>query len=256
MRFSSMRRPVVLGSLALAAALSAATWIEPVVAKTAALVTGREVRNGSLTTKDIKDRSLRRRDFAPGTLPAAGAAGQPGAQGPRGEQGPSGPAGANGAPGPQGPQGPTGPAGPQGQAGVVKVLEIDGDFGPRHLPGFSGNTVVSPAECETASYTAAAGDVAIVSVSATGSPTASVNDVMYVAPMQAQGAGKPASLFPADVDSAESLHDGTAHAGAQAVSTLQAGSVYRWGVGVASNNALWINPGYCAGTVMIVHAGG
>jgi hypothetical protein len=158
--------------------------------------------------------------------------------------------------GPQGPQGPEGPAGPKGQTGVVKVLKIHGSFGPEALPGFSGNTVIDPAECQTVPYIAAAGDVAVGSVSATGSPTAPVNDVMYVAPLEKQGAGKPASLLPLDVDAAESLADGTAHVTAQAVSALQAGAVYRWSVGVASNTALTINPGYCAGTVMIVRAGG
>jgi hypothetical protein len=124
------------------------------------------------------------------------------------------------------------------------------------LPGFNGNTVIDPAECQTVPYIAAAGDVAIVSVSATGSPTAAVNDVMYVAPLEKQDAGKPAALFPPNVDAAESLQDGTAHVTAQAVSALQAGAVYRWSVGVASNTALTVSPAYCAGTVMIVRVAG
>ena len=125
-------------------------------------------------------------------------------------------------------------------------------FGPLSLPGFSGNTIVTPAACQTGPYTAQAGDVAILSTSGTGSPTASVNDVMYINAMQKIGSGNWLSVNAANTDAAESLQDGTAYAAAQAVSTLQAGAVYRWGVGVASNNAVTLSPGYCRGTVMIV----
>jgi hypothetical protein len=35
------------------------------------LVTGAQIKNGTVTTKDVKDKSLKPADFAPGTLPAA-----------------------------------------------------------------------------------------------------------------------------------------------------------------------------------------
>ena len=53
------------------------------------LITGKQVKNGSLTSADVKDRSLLRRDFKPGQLPA----GPAGPQGPAGQPGPQGPPG-------------------------------------------------------------------------------------------------------------------------------------------------------------------
>lgn len=53
------------------------------------LITGSQVKNGSLTGRDIKDGSLLKADFKPGQLPA-GARGPAGSQGPVGSQGPKG----------------------------------------------------------------------------------------------------------------------------------------------------------------------
>jgi len=67
---------------------------------TAALRIGsRQIVNNSVTTADVKNRSLLARDFRRGQLPR-------GAQGPQGAQGPAG------AQGPRGLQGQTGPTGP------------------------------------------------------------------------------------------------------------------------------------------------
>jgi hypothetical protein len=78
----------------------------------AILITGKNVKNGSLTGADIKNRSigsadikdgdLLARDFKPGQLPPRGlpgTTGDPGAPGPKGEVGPTGPTGDPGAPG-------------------------------------------------------------------------------------------------------------------------------------------------------------
>jgi hypothetical protein len=93
----------------------------------------------SVTSKTVKDGSLRSRDFKAGQLPAgergaagqagaAGAPGTPGAQGGHGDQGAPGPSGGQGVPGPrglpgiqgltgsQGAEGPQGPVGPGGGA--------------------------------------------------------------------------------------------------------------------------------------------
>lgn len=67
-----------------------------------------QLRNGSVTSRKVKDHSLLATDFAPGQL-------QAGAQGPQGPQGPAGP------------KGDTGPQGPKGDAGA---------------PGISGYQVV------------------------------------------------------------------------------------------------------------------
>jgi type VI protein secretion system component Hcp len=64
----------------------------------ATAITGRDVRNGSLTSADVRDHSLRARDFKTGELP-------------RGRQGDPGPAGLKGDPGPAGPQGEPAPGG-------------------------------------------------------------------------------------------------------------------------------------------------
>jgi hypothetical protein len=55
------------------------------------LLTGKQIKNGSITGVDVKNRSLLSKDFKAGQLPS----------------GPQGPAGAQGVPGPQGPSGPS-----------------------------------------------------------------------------------------------------------------------------------------------------
>ncbi len=68
-------------------------------ATAAALIDGKRIKAGTVTSKQIKDRSLLAKDFKPGQLPAGergetGARGADGARGPKGEPGESGPAGA------------------------------------------------------------------------------------------------------------------------------------------------------------------
>jgi hypothetical protein len=59
----------------------------------------------SVTSKTVKDRTLLKKDFKPGQLPA-------GKTGPKGDGGPAGATGTSGPPGPAGGQGGQGPAGP------------------------------------------------------------------------------------------------------------------------------------------------
>jgi hypothetical protein len=54
------------------------------------------------------------------------------------------------------------------------------------------------------------------------------------------------------VDNAESFSDGTANASTQKVTSLEAGHVYRFGVGLSSNFNTPMSTGYCTMTVMIV----
>jgi hypothetical protein len=80
-------------------------------ATAATLVTGKQIKDGSITGQDIKKRSInaarlteRLQDKidkrgASGPAGPAGAKGDTGAAGPKGDTGPAGPAGANGAPG-------------------------------------------------------------------------------------------------------------------------------------------------------------
>ena len=83
-----------VGSLVAVAVLSSAT-----TAGAAAVIDGRDVRDGSLTGADVKNRSLSKKDFRGPVRGAPGPPGPPGAPGARGPQGPPGPAGAAGAPG-------------------------------------------------------------------------------------------------------------------------------------------------------------
>ncbi|HEY8582815.1 MAG TPA: hypothetical protein VIL49_07700 [Capillimicrobium sp.] len=233
----------------------------------------KQIKRAAVTSADVRNRSLKRRDLAPGVLrrlqsassttgtAAAGADGQQGPSGPegpagpageKGEPGPPGPAGPAGPAGPEGPEGPAGPAGPAGPGSLVRVMNIGQQWGPQALPGFSGNTVITPLPCRTTSHVAGPGETAIISVSATGSPTAAVNDVMYVNPMISVNGAEPFDrMLATDIDSAESLQDGTANATAQDMINLEAGKSYRWGVGMATNTPVTINPGYCTGTIMI-----
>lgn len=87
----------------------------------------------SVTSRQVLDHSLLRKDFKPGQVPRGprglrGAQGVQGSQGATGPQGVTGPAGSTGPTGPAGdagatgPTGPTGPSGPTGAAGATNVV--------------------------------------------------------------------------------------------------------------------------------------
>ena len=103
----------VVASLALFVALGGSSYA-------AITVSGKNVKNESLTSADVKNSSLLGRDFKAGELPA-GPAGAPGAQGqpgPQGARGQDGAPGSPGAPGERGPAGEPGEPGEQGPAGT------------------------------------------------------------------------------------------------------------------------------------------
>lgn len=96
-----------IAAVAVVAALLAAT-----TAGAQALIDGGDVRNNSLTGKDVKNGSLQVNDLSRRARNALrGRRGRQGPAGERGAQGPPGPAGAQGAQGLQGAAGPQGPAG-------------------------------------------------------------------------------------------------------------------------------------------------
>jgi len=199
-----------------------------------------QIAKNSVTSKQVRDRSLLARDFRPGQL-KAGAVGSAGAEGPAGPTGSAGPAG---------PVGPVGPVGPEGPSGVVGVLGFEAQYSPINVPGNNGNTRITPQVCKTASYTAASGDVAVINFSATGSPTAPKTDVLYLNAMASENGGQ---MEPRNsVDAAESLQDGTAHPTVSMRLPLVAGKTYVFGAGLATNSAVTISPGYCIGVVTIV----
>jgi hypothetical protein len=227
--------PMLVAWLALFAALAGSPLAAPVRDGAARLITGKQIKNGSVTTADVKNRSLTRRDFRRGVLtPSGGGTAIPG---PGGAQGPEGPPGA------------TGPAGPQGASGVLKILDFDAVWGPAQLPGDSGNTVVTPVNCRTAAHIAGPGEVAVVQVNGTAAPSVGVLDVLYVEAMVSKngGAFEPANLWP----SVESMSDGTGQAGLSTRVALSAGSKYVFGAGFAANTQVSINGAFCQATVTI-----
>jgi len=90
----------------------------------ATAITGRDIRNGSLSGADVRDHSLRARDFRAGELPR----GPKGDAGPAGPQGDAGAAGAVGEPGPAGEISP--PAASREPVGRLILPGIVGD-GPQ-----------------------------------------------------------------------------------------------------------------------------
>jgi hypothetical protein len=80
----------------------------------ASLITGAQIKNGTVTSADVRDGSLRLHDFAPGTVEQL--------VGPMGRTGQGGQPGSPGQPGSAGPRGERGPEGPMGPAGVCVVI--------------------------------------------------------------------------------------------------------------------------------------
>jgi hypothetical protein len=113
---------------ALALAVGTALALGVVAAGSAgvqALVTGAQIKDGSIESVDIENRTIRGLDLSRALV--ASLRGQRGARGPAGPQGaagPAGPAGPAGAQGPQGAQGPAGPRGEQGPAGPATAAGL------------------------------------------------------------------------------------------------------------------------------------
>jgi len=82
-------------------------------ATAAMIITGAQIKDGTVTSKDIKDKSLKLKDFAPGA--------KTGLTGATGPQGPAGPKGATGATGPQGTPGVPGLPGVSGYEIVLNT---------------------------------------------------------------------------------------------------------------------------------------
>ena len=80
-----------------------------------ALITGAQIKDGTIESRDIRNGTLSRIDLAPETVASLrGAVGRRGAVGPAGPQGAAGPQGPKGESGSQGATGPQGPPGPPG----------------------------------------------------------------------------------------------------------------------------------------------
>ena len=116
----SRRHSIAVAYLALFAALGGSAYA-------AVTVTGKNIKDGSVTGRDVKNRSLGTSKLS--TSAVSSLIGQRGPAGPQGEKGEQGPVGPKGGAGPVGPKGETGPAGPQGTPGSA---------GPPGPSGISG----------------------------------------------------------------------------------------------------------------------
>jgi hypothetical protein len=114
LRRLSRRHGTAVAYLALFAALGGSAYA-------AVTVTGRNIKDGTITSKDVKNRTLGTNKLS--TTAMSSLAGQ---RGPAGPQGETGATGAKGEPGPAGPKGETGPAGPQGASGPAGPSGVSG----------------------------------------------------------------------------------------------------------------------------------
>ena len=109
-----MRRLVlitVVGLLGVAGATGATAGVQ-------ALITGAQVKDETLESRDIKNGTIKKADLSAAAVASLrGARGPSGPAGPAGPQGPQGATGLQGTSGPQGPQGAAGPQGPKGDKG-------------------------------------------------------------------------------------------------------------------------------------------
>jgi hypothetical protein len=115
-RLSLPSPAIVVAGLALVLALAGSSVAAPIRAGASALVTGKQIKNGTLTGSDVRNGSLTARDFKAGALPA----------------GPTGPTGASGLAGKDGAPGTNGAAGKDGAPGLVRAYAaingIDHEF--------------------------------------------------------------------------------------------------------------------------------
>ena len=100
---TSGRYAAVTSTLALIIGLGGASYA-------AVAISGDQIQDSTITTKDVKDKTLKVKDLSPGARTAL-----------KGNTGPAGPAGATGPAGPAGPTGTTGATGPTGPSNVFAV---------------------------------------------------------------------------------------------------------------------------------------
>ena len=120
-------------------------------ATAALMITGKQVKDGSLTSADVKNRSLKVKDFSPKAKTKL-----------------TGATGARGATGPAGPQGPAGTSGLPGRPGLSGFETIRSSI---PIPGLGSDTPSVSAVCP-------AGKTAISAISSYSTPLASLTSVV------------------------------------------------------------------------------
>ena len=113
----------------------------------AATITGDQIKDGTVTGRDVKNRSLGTSKLTAKALASLasrpgppGAAGAPGAKGDKGDKGDPGAPGTAGAKGDRGPAGVAGPQGQQGQQGPQGPQGFNGSPGQNGVSGWSYHT--------------------------------------------------------------------------------------------------------------------
>jgi len=107
----SRRHGTAVAYLALFAALGGSAYA-------AVTVTGKNIKDGTVTGRDVKNASLGKNKLSATAVSSlTGQRGPAGPQGPKGDSGEPGPAGPTGTTGPKGETGPAGPQGPPGAQG-------------------------------------------------------------------------------------------------------------------------------------------
>ena len=146
LRRLSRRHSTAVAYLALFAALGGSAYA-------AVTVTGKNIKDGTITGRDVKNRSI-----GTNKLSATAVSSLTGQRGPAGPQGPKGDTGERGPSGPTGPRGETGPAGPQGAAGPQGPSGISGwQYVVTPYPGVS----VAPKQTERATVNCPIGTKAL-----------------------------------------------------------------------------------------------
>ena len=135
LRRLSRRHTTAVAYVALFAALGGSAYA-------AVTVTGKNIKDGTITGRDVKNSSLGTDKLSPSAVSSLagrpGPAGPQGAQGDKGERGPAGAAGPQGLPGSKGDKGDPGPIGSPGPQGLPGPKGDKGDQGPIGAPGPSG----------------------------------------------------------------------------------------------------------------------
>ena len=113
----SRRHTTAVAYLALFAALGGSAYA-------AVTVTGKNIKDGTVTGRDVKNRSLGTTKLS--STAVSSLTGKRGPAGPQGQKGQPGPIGPTGPAGPKGETGPRGETGPQGERGPSDVVALPG----------------------------------------------------------------------------------------------------------------------------------
>jgi hypothetical protein len=130
-------------------------------------------------------------------------------------------------------------------------LSFDADWVPAGTVAIPAASYVAPTQCRTSSYTAGAGEFAVVMFQGTVQITPAASDVFYTDVLMSQNG---AAFTVATTNSAVApvdLNSGAAHVGISKRIPLVAGTTYVFAAGFAMNAAQTATAGLCHGVVMI-----